>query len=97
MRNWDCCRKSRKLPNRRGIAPVSGSTGSGKSTTLAAMIEHINNSFKKHIITLEDPVEFAFEDNQSVLEQREIGLDTLSYHHALKHVLRQDPDIIDDR
>lgn len=78
----------------RGIVLVAGSTGSGKSTTLAAMIEHINSNFKKHIITLEDPVEFAFEDNQSVIEQREIGLDTVSFHHALKHVLRQDPDII---
>jgi twitching motility protein PilT len=78
----------------RGIVLVAGSTGSGKSTTLAAMIEHINGNFKKHIISLEDPVEFAFEDNQSVIEQREIGLDTLNYHHALKHVLRQDPDII---
>ena len=78
----------------RGIVLVAGATGCGKSTTLAAMIEHINNNFKKNIITLEDPVEYAFEDNQSVIEQREIGLDTLSYHHALKHVLRQDPDII---
>ncbi|MGH7939505.1 MAG: type IV pilus twitching motility protein PilT [Limisphaerales bacterium] len=78
----------------RGIVLVAGSTGSGKSTTLAAMVEHINSNFKKHIITLEDPVEYAFEDNQSVLEQREIGLDTMSFHHALKHVLRQDPDII---
>ncbi len=78
----------------RGIVLLAGSTGCGKSTTLAAMIEHINSNFKKHIITLEDPVEYAFEDNQSVVEQREIGLDTLSYHHALKHVLRQDPDII---
>ena len=78
----------------RGIVLVAGATGCGKSTTLAAMIEHINSNFKKHIITLEDPVEYAFEDNQSVIEQREIGLDTLSYHHALKHVLRQDPDII---
>jgi len=78
----------------RGIVLLAGSTGCGKSTTLAAMIEHINNNFKKHIITLEDPVEYAFEDNQSVIEQREIGLDTLSFHHALKHVLRQDPDII---
>jgi twitching motility protein PilT len=78
----------------RGIVLVAGSTGSGKSTTLAAMIEHINGNFKKHMVTLEDPVEYAFEDNQSVIEQREIGLDTVSYHHALKHVLRQDPDII---
>ena len=78
----------------RGIVLVAGSTGSGKSTTLAAMIEHINGNFKKHVITLEDPIEFVFEDNQSVIEQREVGLDTLSFHHALKHVLRQDPDII---
>jgi twitching motility protein PilT len=78
----------------RGIVLVAGSTGSGKSTTLAAMLEHINANFKKHIITLEDPVEYAFEDNQCVIEQREVGLDTLSFHHALKHVLRQDPDII---
>jgi twitching motility protein PilT len=78
----------------RGIVLVAGSTGSGKSTTLAAMIEHINSNFKKHIVTLEDPIEYVFEDNQSVLEQREVGLDTLSFHHALKHVLRQDPDII---
>jgi twitching motility protein PilT len=78
----------------RGIVLVAGSTGSGKSTTLAAMVEHINSNFKKHIITLEDPVEFAFEDNQSVIEQREIGLDTMSFHHALRNVLRQDPDII---
>jgi twitching motility protein PilT len=78
----------------RGIVLVAGSTGCGKSTTLAAMVEHINSNFKKHIITLEDPIEFVFEDNQSVLEQREVGLDTQSFHHALKYVLRQDPDII---
>ena len=78
----------------RGIILGAGSTGSGKSTTLAAMLEHINANFKKHIITLEDPIEFVFEDNQCVIEQREVGLDTMSFHHALKHVLRQDPDII---
>jgi twitching motility protein PilT len=78
----------------RGIVLVAGSTGSGKSTTLAAMIEHINGNSKKHIITLEDPIEFVFEDNQCVIEQREVGLDTQSFHHALKNVLRQDPDII---
>ena len=78
----------------RGIVLVAGSTGCGKSTTLAAMIEHINSNSKKHIITLEDPIEYVFEDNQCVVEQREVGLDTLSFHHALKHVLRQDPDII---
>ena len=78
----------------RGIVLVAGATGCGKSTTLAAMIEHINSNFKRHIITLEDPIEYIFEDNQSVIEQREVGLDTVSFHHALKHVLRQDPDII---
>jgi twitching motility protein PilT len=78
----------------RGIVLVAGTTGSGKSTTLAAMIEHINANFKKHIVTMEDPIEYVFEDNQSVIEQREVGLDTLSFEHALKHVLRQDPDII---
>jgi|ERR1022692_942047 twitching motility protein PilT len=78
----------------RGIVLVAGASGCGKSTTLAAMIEHINGNFKKHIITLEDPIEFVFEDNQCVIEQREVGLDTQSFHHALKNVLRQDPDII---
>jgi twitching motility protein PilT len=78
----------------RGIILVSGTTGSGKSTTLAAMIEHINAKSKKHIITLEDPIEYVFDDNQCVIEQREVGLDTLSFELALKHVLRQDPDII---
>jgi twitching motility protein PilT len=78
----------------RGIVLLAGSTGCGKSTTLAAMIEHINAHSKKHIITMEDPIEYVFEDNQSVIEQREVGLDTLSFGHALKHVLRQDPDII---
>jgi twitching motility protein PilT len=78
----------------RGIVLVSGSTGCGKSTTLAAMIEHINAHHKKHIITMEDPIEYVFEDNQSVIEQREVGLDTVSFEYALKHVLRQDPDVI---
>jgi twitching motility protein PilT len=78
----------------RGIVLLSGATGCGKSTTLAAMIEHINSNFKKHVITLEDPIEYVFEDNQSVIEQREIGLDTLSFEQGLKHILRQDPDII---
>jgi twitching motility protein PilT len=78
----------------RGIVLVAGSTGCGKSTTLAAMVEHVNANFKKHIVTLEDPIEYVFEDNQCVIEQREVGLDTLSFHHALKHILRQDPDVI---
>ena len=78
----------------RGIVLLAGTTGSGKSTTLAAMIEHVNSHFKKHIVTLEDPIEYVFEDNQSVIEQREVGLDTQSFQHALKSALRQDPDII---
>ena len=78
----------------RGIVLLAGTTGCGKSTTLAAMIEHINSNFKKHIITIEDPIEYVFEDNQSVIEQREIGLDTPSFYHALIRVLRQDPDVI---
>ncbi len=78
----------------RGIVLVAGTTGSGKSTTLAAMLEHINANFKRHVVTLEDPIEFVFEDNQSVIEQREVGLDTQSFQSGLKHVLRQDPDII---
>jgi twitching motility protein PilT len=88
----DTLRKIAESP--RGIVLVAGSTGSGKSTTLAAMIEHLNANKKKHIVTMEDPIEFVFEDNQCVIEQREVGLDTQSFHHALKHVLRQDPDII---
>ena len=78
----------------RGIVLLAGTTGCGKSTTLAAMIEHVNDNFKKHIVTLEDPIEYQFEDNQSIIEQREIGLDTASFQRGLKSVLRQDPDII---
>jgi pilus retraction protein PilT len=78
----------------RGIVLVAGTTGCGKSTTLAAMIEHINATTKKHIITLEDPIEFVFDDNQCVIEQREIGLDSMSFPHGLRNILRQDPDII---
>jgi len=78
----------------RGIVLVAGSTGSGKSTTLAAMLTQINRTQKKHVITLEDPIEFVFDDELSVIEQREVGLDTLSFKDGLKHILRQDPDII---
>jgi len=77
-----------------GIVLVTGATGSGKSTTLAAMVEHINITAKKHIITLEDPIEYLFEDKQSVIEQREVGIDTGSFTSGLKNVLRQDPDVI---
>lgn len=78
----------------RGIVLLAGTTGSGKSTTLAAMIEHINSHGRKHIVTLEDPIEYVFEDNQSIIEQREIGLDTMSFALGLKAVLRQDPDVV---
>lgn len=78
----------------RGIVLVAGTTGCGKSTTLAAMIQHINDQFKKHVITLEDPIEYVFTDNYSLIEQREIGLDTKSFAQGLKNILRQDPDVI---
>ena len=78
----------------RGIIFVTGTTGSGKSTTLAAMLEYINARYRKHIITIEDPIEYEFTDNQSLFEQREVGLDTSSFSSALVHALRQDPDII---
>ena len=78
----------------RGIVILGGTTGSGKSTTLAGMLEHINLNFRKHCITIEDPIEYEFEDKKSVFEQREVGIDTTSFQEALSRVLRQDPDII---
>jgi twitching motility protein PilT len=78
----------------RGIVILTGTTGSGKSTTMAAMLEHINTEFAKHVITIEDPIEYEFEDKSSYFEQREVGIDTISFSSALKHVLRQDPDVI---
>ncbi len=78
----------------RGIVLIAGATGSGKSTTLAAMVEHINRSARRHIITLEDPIEYLFTDKQSVIEQREVGLDTASFASGLRNVLRQDPDVL---
>ncbi len=78
----------------RGLVLVTGDTGSGKSTTLAAMIEAMNQRYKKHIITLEDPVEYVFESKQCVIEQRELGADMPTFSSGLKHALRQDPDII---
>ncbi len=78
----------------RGIIFITGTTGVGKSTTLAAMLEYINANFRKHIITIEDPIEYEFTDNLSLFEQREVGIDTSSFSSALTHALRQDPDII---
>jgi twitching motility protein PilT len=78
----------------RGIVLVTGTTGSGKSTTLAAMIDHINETASKHIVTIEDPIEFLHVDKQSLVQQREVGMDTGSFRRALRRVLRQDPDVI---
>jgi len=88
----DTLRKIASSPG--GIVLLAGAAGSGKSTTLAAIIEHINRTARKHIITLEDPIEYLFEDRQSQIEQREIGLDTASFETALRHIMRQDPDVI---
>jgi twitching motility protein PilT len=78
----------------RGLVLVTGATGSGKSTTLAAMVDRINRDRKHHIVTIEDPIEFVHQDWGSIVNQREIGLDTDSYAQALRRVLRQDPDVI---
>jgi twitching motility protein PilT len=78
----------------RGIVLVTGTTGSGKSTTLAAMIDHINRTRTNHIITLEDPIEYLHEDKNSIVNQREVGSDTESFSRAMRRVLRQDPDVI---
>ena len=78
----------------RGIVLVTGTTGSGKSTTLAAMIRHINENMAKHIVTIEDPIEYLYRDAMSEINQREVGSDTESFKRALRRVLRQDPDVI---
>ena len=79
---------------KRGLVLVVGATGSGKSTSLAAMIDHRNRSSSGHIITVEDPVEFVHQSQQSLITHREVGVDTHSWHHALKNTLRQAPDVI---
>ena len=78
----------------RGIILVTGTTGSGKSTTLAAMIDHMNETQSRHIVTIEDPIEFLHRDKRSIINQREVGQDTHSFKRALRRVLRQDPDCI---
>jgi twitching motility protein PilT len=78
----------------RGIVLLTGTTGSGKSTTLAAMIDHINSNRARHIVTLEDPVEYLHRDKRSIVNQREIGADTESFPRAMRRILRQDPDVI---
>jgi twitching motility protein PilT len=78
----------------RGIVLLTGTTGSGKSTTLAAMIDHINSTKSRHIVTIEDPIEFLHADKRSAINQREVGFDTGSFKRAMRRVLRQDPDVI---
>jgi twitching motility protein PilU len=82
------------IMTKRGLVLVVGATGSGKSTSLAAMIDHRNRSSSGHIITVEDPVEFVHQSHQSLITHREVGVDTHSWHHALKNTLRQAPDVI---
>jgi twitching motility protein PilT len=88
----DICNKLTYLP--RGLVLVTGPTGSGKSTTLAAMIDSINRREQGHIITMEDPIEYAFVSNKSAIEQREVGADVPTFASGLRHALRQDPDVI---
>jgi twitching motility protein PilT len=78
----------------RGLVLVTGATGSGKSSTIAAMIDHIARNTSSHIVTLEDPIEYSFKDRKSIITQREVGIDTKNFAQALKYALRQDPDVI---
>jgi len=78
----------------RGLVLVTGTTGSGKSTTLAAMVDHINSTRCSHVMTVEDPIEFLHRDNRSIINQREVAVDTRSFAYALRSALRQDPDVI---
>ncbi len=84
----------RVAESERGIILVTGTTGSGKSTTLACMMEYMNNHIPRHIITVEDPIEYNFQDKKCIFEQREVGIDCISFDSALIHALRQDPDVI---
>jgi twitching motility protein PilT len=78
----------------KGLILVTGPTGSGKSTTMAAMVDYINKEFPKHIITIEDPIEFVHQSRRSLIKQREVGIHTLKFDNALKAALREDPDLI---
>jgi twitching motility protein PilT len=78
----------------RGLILLTGTTGSGKSTTLAAIIDHINGTKSRHIVTIEDPIEYLHTDRSSIINQREVGMDTASFARAMRRVLRQDPDVI---
>ncbi|HHY35892.1 MAG TPA: type IV pilus twitching motility protein PilT [Firmicutes bacterium] len=85
---------SRLCQRDKGLILITGPSGSGKSTTLAAMVEHINSSVAKHIITIEDPIEYVYVNRKSIIQQREVGRDTGSFAAALKAALREDPDVI---
>lgn len=85
---------ARLCEHRDGIVILCGATGSGKSSTLAAMINHINQTFDKHVVTLEDPIEYTYTDDKSIINQREIGIDCPSFSDGMRAVLRQDPDVI---
>ncbi|MBS4191473.1 type IV pilus twitching motility protein PilT [Bacillus sp. FJAT-49705] len=85
-------RKISEIPQ--GLVLVTGPTGSGKSTTLASMIQYMNNTMRKHIITLEDPIEYLHKHGNSIIDQREVGFDTMNFANGLRAALRQDPDII---
>jgi twitching motility protein PilT len=78
----------------KGLVLVTGATGNGKSTTMAAMVDRVNSLYKKHIITIEDPIEFIHRNKKSLITQREVGQDTFSFHDALRTILRQDPDVV---
>lgn len=82
------------LKKQKGLILVTGPTGSGKSTTLAAMVNYMNQNFKRHIITIEDPIEFNFQNDKCLVNQRELGSHTTSFAKAMKSALREDPDII---
>ena len=84
----------RLAENPRGLVLVTGPTGSGKTTTLASMIDHINDTMSRHIVTIEDPIEVLHADKQCIINQREVGTDTADFNAALRRVLRQDPDVI---
>jgi twitching motility protein PilT len=78
----------------RGLVLVTGPTGTGKTTTIASMIGHINRTRRAHIVTIEDPIEVVHDDDRAIIQQREVGLDTDSYASALRHVVRQNPDVV---
>ena len=99
IRNFQECGLQAKIMEevcrrKQGLVLITGATGSGKSTTLSSMVGWINEHRKCHVITIEDPIEYVYENKQAIIDQRELGVDTRSYHEALKHILREDPSVI---